>query len=34
MKDGYVSLDKDGIEEDIELAADMLYNNTRYIVME
>lgn len=34
MKDGHVSLDKDGIEEDIELAADMLYNNTRYIVME
>lgn len=34
MKDGYVSLDRDGIEEDIELAADMLYNNTRYIVME
>ena len=34
IKDGYVSLDKAGIEEDIELAADMLYNNTRYIVME
>ena len=34
MKDGYVDLDRDGVEEDIELAADMLYNNTRYIVME
>ena len=34
MKDGYVDLDRDGVEEDIELAADMLYNNIRYIVME
>ncbi|MEF2879688.1 MAG: hypothetical protein U0N90_14835 [Blautia sp.] len=34
MKDGYVSLDKEGIDEDIELAAGMLYNNIRYIVME
>ena len=34
MKDGHVDLDRDGVEEDIELAADMLYNNTRYIVME
>ena len=34
MKDGHVDLDRDGVEEDIELAADMLYNNIRYIVME
>ena len=33
-KDGYVDLDRPGVDEDIELAADMLYNNTRYIVME
>ena len=34
VKDGHVDLDRDGVEEDIELAADMLYNNIRYIVME
>lgn len=34
MKDGHVDLDRNGVEEDIELAADMLYNNIRYIVME
>ena len=34
MKEGYVSQDKEGIDEDIELAAGMLYNNIRYIVME
>lgn len=34
FKEGHVDIDKSGIESDIELAADMLYNNTRYIVME
>ena len=34
MKDGRIDLDREGIEEDIRLAADMLYNNIRYTVTE
>lgn len=34
FKEGHVDVDRSGVESDIELAADTLYNNTRYIVME
>lgn len=33
-KDGFLDVDKEGIQEDIRTVSDMLYNSTRYIIME
>lgn len=33
-KDGVLDVNKEGIQEDIRTASDMLYNSTRYIIME
>lgn len=33
-KDGVLDVNKEGIQEDIHTASDMLYNSTRYIIME
>ena len=33
-KDGVLDVNKEGIQEDIRTASDMLYNSTHYIIME
>ena len=33
-KDGILNVDREGIQDDIRTASDMIYNSTRYIIME